>query len=489
MKKCLFSLIVLLISTASYCEDLPPHYNLIDQGKASFPRGQTWGTCWAFSTIYNLESNLYFNSNWDTFLLEPKRLSSYHMDKFSGFTRQGHDNHVNDTWYSGAGGGYQGSNTDNLKEGLIVHLGGDYHMATAYLANLGGAVTSWSIPDINYGNLPHEKFKAITKESSRYQKYMPHSVEWFNLGENNVEPLKKAILENGAIATLQYMEEEPHLHTHLGKEIHYYGGDKKPNHALNIIGWNDYLALPPLKPGMWIVVDSDHIDSNEMHIGSFYIPYADIYVGSSNEFGPVQFNDVKVVKYKNTYGHALHGWTHTFSQAKSVKNRYRLKGNELIVNVGIYITRESDKLIAHVKDMKGNDICVPKEVMKKRIGFYLIGMKCQAYEGELEVMLSSVSGEYATDGSKLFSLLLRNSSNDLPKEGSPVLVKSKALPRQSFFKRKEKWYDLYSYRWPKLIDEGIDIKRDRTANFSIYLYTADTADSADKSLGEESGDE
>lgn len=468
MNKSLFILFLLLFSSVSFSEGLPEYYNLIDEKKASLPRAQVWGTCWAFSSIFSMESNLNSNSSWSQLPFEPRKLSPYHMDKFSGFTRKGDKDHLNETWYSGEGEDYHGSNADNLDQGLIVHLGGDYFMAAAYLANLGGAITSWSLPELTYLNNPHEKFRTLLRESPRYQKYLPKSIEWLKFGSSNIEVLKREIMREGVVSTLQFMEEKPFSHTHLGNEIHYYGGDEKPNHALNIVGWNDHLVLPPLKPGMWIVVDSDHVDDNNFHLGEFYIPYADKYVGQSNDYGPVQFKEVRAVDFKNIYSHARHGWTHTFAPADQVKNNYLIGGDEVISSIGFYVTQEDDEVRIDVRDSKGRSICNSISVVKKNRGFYQEDLTCEPYDGKVEVILSSQSKEYATDGSKLFSLLL---NKGLPKQGEPILVESKASPGESFFRRGEKWYDLYNYEWPTLIDEGVPVKRKGTTNFSINIYT------------------
>lgn len=451
------------------------YYNLYDNGIAPEPKEQVWGTCWAFSSVYSLESDLNSNEAWTNSTLEPRILSPYHMDKFSGFTRSGHDKHVNDSWYSGQGKEYSGSNLDNLEEGLVVHLGGDFHAAAAYLTNNGGAVTAWSLPELNYTNKPHQKFSQITKQSSRYRRYMPRSIQWLELSKDHVTDLKRAIIKNGVVSTMQYMHQKPRLYSSEGREIHFYGGNKKPNHAINIIGWDDKMAMPPLLPGMWIVVDSDHVDDYEIHIGQFYIPYADTYVGRTNKYGPVQFTGVHETNFKTIYSHARHGWTNTFSSSDEVKNKYFVKSEERIQSVGLYATQAQDEILVKVQDPRGRDLCAQTQLRNKDKGFYLVNLSCKPHSGEVDIILASKSKEYATDGTKLFDLLLQLGSKgrELPPEGEPVLVKSKSLPSQSFYKKNGKWRDLYHYKWPSLEVQGRKIIRDKSANFAINLYTTD----------------
>jgi len=444
------------------------YYNLLDNGLAPNFEEQVWGTCWAFSSTYSMESNLLLRNKEDFNSLNPIGLSPYHMDKFSGFTRRGNKNHVRDDWYSGQGNDYSGSNRDDLDSGLVVHLGGDYKVAASYLSHNGGAINKWSLPKLTYFNKPHEKFSRIKRDDSLYRKYMPTSIEWLS-SSNQIETIKNAIVKNGAVATLQHMNSEPYSYAYDANEVHYYYGDKKPTHALNIIGWDDQMALPPLSPGMWIVQDSDHVDEYDLYIGKFYIPYADKYVGQSNEHGPVQFLGVSEFNYSNIHSHALHGWTNTVNGFEKVKNRYGISDTEKIKGISFYNVSKMDRIKIEVFDSRGQKPCGKSiEESFNNIGFYYIDLNCSPYKGNIDIVISSLSRKYATDGTKLFDLLL---GTELPKVGEAVLVKSKASPGESFYYKNKKWYDFYSYKWSNHKVEGKIIKRNKTGNFSINLYT------------------
>ena len=147
-------------------------------------RSQSWGTCWIHGTYAAMESNLSMNGNWLVAGMNGKPdLAEYHMDKFNGFNRKGKpDDEPNNTWYTGQKDPFPGSNYDEPLEsrdhGIIVHLGGDYRIATAYLTNFGAVnetedtIVSGSYPekriDFGYGDCD-----GIPKTDEAYRRFIP----------------------------------------------------------------------------------------------------------------------------------------------------------------------------------------------------------------------------------------------------------------------------------------------------------------------------
>ena len=177
-------------------------------------RSQSWGTCWIHGTYGAMESNLFMTGNWSVAGMagEPD-LAEYHLDKFNGFNRKGEPD---DTWYTGQKDPFPGSNLDEPLEsrthGLIVHLGGDYRIATAFLTNHGAVnetddtKVSGFYPekriDFGYGD-----YNGIPKTDDDYYYFIPRDVEWQTLYGTDIEKrqrIKQAVVDYGAVATCMY---------------------------------------------------------------------------------------------------------------------------------------------------------------------------------------------------------------------------------------------------------------------------------------------
>lgn len=436
---------------------------------------QSWGTCWAFTSIASIESNILIERSWSSAGMVD--LSEYHLDKFNGFNRDGHSSHKKNDFYSGQGKGYQGSNTDEPSKGLIVHLGGDFKMVAAYLSNIGGAVEETKTPTIDSTHSNHNQFGNLANEGVRYQNdytyYLPKSVEWLTYGstEENINRIKESIKKYGSVSSTQFMEEEPVSKTILGEEVHYYHGDKEPNHAVNIIGWDDEMVVIPFLPGVWKVQDSDHVDDVLGHIGYFLTPYADKYTGQHPEYGGVSYRGVKAREFSSIYSHALHGWQYEFKSEK-VSNIYKLKKGEIPSHVGAYSVEADDRLMAIVTDLKGNMLCHTSNEKKGNPGFYLLELKCDPSVNKnktLRVEIKAESGSYAYDATKAYKLLLNSS---LPEQGEPLIVPSKSNSGESFYFKDKEWHDLNKYRWASEEQYGLEVNKTGTANFAINLYTS-----------------
>ena len=144
--------------------DLRDYYGDGTTSYVTSVKTQNWGTCWTFATMASMESNLALTGTWTdvvgegTELTAEPNLAEYHLDKYSGFTRRGQpDDEVyegsSNVWMTGQRDPYPGSNYDEPLEsrdhGLIVHLGGDYQVSTAY-ATTNAAVMETSTTDIPY---------------------------------------------------------------------------------------------------------------------------------------------------------------------------------------------------------------------------------------------------------------------------------------------------------------------------------------------------
>lgn len=443
--------------------NLPQRFNILEQ--INWPaKKQSWGTCWAFASLASLESHIFqdkhFDKNKGAILL-----SEYHMDKFSGFSRKGAKDHVRNDWYTGQGENFFGSNTDDPYHGLIVHLGGDFKVASAYLINNLGAVENSRVQKINsYKDLSSfgdREDEGILKYNN-YQYFYPTKIMWLSHGsrEEIRERIKNHLLNYGAVATGQYMSEKPLGHIDPNNEFHFYYGKKDKNHAITIVGWDDQVAHPPLLPGAWIVRDSDHRDDQDIHINQFYVSYFDKFVADNSEMGAVSFGGVREIKNQKIYSHSLHGWQQSHIFENKVKNRFFLEQEEKIRSVTFLVVKENEEVTINITDDQNKNICKTYTNKFENPGFYTIDLEeCRLTKTNyLDIIQENKSNYYAVDSDKVFKLLLGNYKR-LPDLGEEILVKSKSQKNESFYYQDEKWYDLK------------DNQIHENSNFVLYLIT------------------
>jgi C1A family cysteine protease len=422
---------------------------------------QHWGTCWSFSTISSLESSILTQK-----LNHTSDLSEYHLDKYNGFNRNGNAEDPKDDWYSSQGKGFVGSNKDSINSGLLVHLGGDYFVSTAYLANTLGAVEENKTPKIK-GNKDFKNFGWTSKDGvllkNNYKHIFPKRVEWLSrTGSEKAirNRIKRYIRMHGSVSSAQFMNPKPTSY-YKGREVHLNLREKSPNHAINIIGWDDGFYQDG-QYGAWIIKDSDHeIDSSGEKLGPFYIPYSDLITGKDKNMGAVSFNSVEVRDTDTLiYTHSLHGWRYDFKFAEKVKSRFIITEEEqLITGIGIYIpTEKTTSNISIV--INSRNITNLKPFYSEFPGFYYL--KTPAIKispnSVVDLIQKNSSDIYALDSTSKIEVLL----------GTPQLkpqeVESKSDFNQSFYQKKSNWIDLKSRDNIKEIDFT-------KANFAINLYT------------------
>lgn len=468
----------------SATSDLPALYDLRDFEIKPLIKEQAWGTCWAFATMLSLESNLIKSSNWSGKHGPMPSLSPYYLDKYSGFTRKGADSHLNDTWYSGQGNRYPGSNTDQLNNGLVVHLGGDYFASSAFLTNHKGAVPQGQTPVIPrkgdhklFGDLPTE---GVLKENN-YEYYFPKKIIWLTKSgtkEEKRRKVKKAIMEHGAVASVQLKKDAPIAVAPDGLPVHgIFNKKKKPDHAINLIGWNDRILIGG-HYGAWLAQDSDHRTADDKPQGYFYVLYDDIYVATHPQQGGVSFQETDLAPFSEVYSHSLHGHRYTTApedQVRGVANKFKAKKDHTLKGVGLYTSGESTTFTLEIKsDLKGKSLLEEKGNLHMP-GFHYVDLSHEKLKwpkgSEIVAVLTLSDHQYAYDASSTFDLLLGN----LPPWGQPVSVHSKANPQESFWLKegpqKNTWQDFSTFvsKHNGQADHPHAAKN-ATANIALNLY-------------------
>lgn len=459
----------------------PTRFDLRQKKAIPGVREQSWGTCWAFATTLAMETNLQMTGEWSQVEEGLPHLSPYYLDKYSGFTRKGDDQHVTKTWESGQGSRFQGSNSDNLESGLIVHLGGDYRTAAATLTNSLGVPQQRLTPTIPrggdhqaFGDLPTE---GILKENN-YTYFFPKEILWLSLEGSDYQKrvrVKDAIMKYGAVGSSQVMEDDPLAFASDGMAIFgTFNKEKKLDHAINLIGWDDSIEWKGHR-GAWIAQDSEHRTTDDKPMGHFYILYDDVYAAKEMWMGAVSFRDVFVPNFKEVYSHSLHGFRYSTdprSKIEAVANRFVTNADQDLKGIGFYTTGFNVSYEVRIrKSLDGPSLheWIGKEELP---GFHYLETHDEKFswkKGEevfVEVTLSNHS--YAYDASSTIEVLL---GSPLPEWGKPIEVQSKASPNESFYLKGKQWKDFSSYVSP--YNEQKDhphSSKNPTANHAITLY-------------------
>ena len=221
-------------------EVLPEVYDLRSQGQVTPVKNQgRSGSCWTFSAIASLESSL-----------------------LPGETRDFSENHMKNLC------------SRNYPEGFDRDAGdgGNYNMATAYLAR-------WTGP-VDEEDDPYDGGSGVSPTDLAPEMHVQNVLFLPNLkSRNEVIVLKRAIMEHGAVYTDILMDNSNHSYYNPETSSYYCHDMGVCDHAVTIVGWNDtydrnLFATTPTLDGAWIIKNSWGTQFGDG--GYFYLSYCDV---------------------------------------------------------------------------------------------------------------------------------------------------------------------------------------------------------------------
>jgi C1A family cysteine protease len=441
--------------------DIPESYDLRDVDGNNYVtsvKDQTGGTCWCHGTMASMESNVLFTGVWEDYFadIDEPNFAEYHLDWWNGFNSFYNEDKSN-------------------AEGLDVHMGGDYRVASAYFTRGEGAVYDPSANDDSERDMPwyHD---APERYDEDYVVFYPFEIEWFVAGEDlaNIDVIKEQIMTHGALGTCmcyssRYMDVINNSYC-----SHYQYGSEDPNHSIAIIGWDDSKVTQAPELGAWLCKNS--WGSSYCDEGYFWISYYDHHSGQHPEMGAVSFQHVVPNPFGHFYYHDYHGWRDTFTESNEVFNAFTAVSDDPLCAVSFYTATDDVAYTVKIFDTFENNVLSNELTM-------ISGTI--DYTGFHTIMLDSIIP--LTEGDDFFVYL------DLSQGGQPfdrtseipvllgstfanTVVPSNAEPGESYYYLNGSWIDFFDYDFPFTIWEG-------TANFCVKALTAKQADlSCDDSI-------
>ncbi|MDE5884963.1 MAG: hypothetical protein K2H29_07825 [Oscillospiraceae bacterium] len=318
-------------SAAEVVETLPTYFDLRKLGLVSAVKNQkTTGTCWSFSAIASMETDLIRKHPWIN--LSEWHLAYYTYSQKFGFPIQ------------------NGGTLDD-----VFQQGGNFYMLSPMLTGWLGPVSESLFPFGDESVLDPDADWDTWKDVAEYH-VSDASVLAYHVGgdtfQEQLDAVKQAVYQGHAVSMSYYNKTSCYHPETFG---YYLGQDEKTGgnyHAVTIVGWDDQYSsenfnTDPGMNGAWLIKNSWGPDWGNDH-GYFWISYADPGMA---EFYYLETEPLQ--KHDQIYQHDDYGYWTAFSVGESdrvdyISNVFTAEKDTYLTSVMLCTPMPGEKYTIHI---------------------------------------------------------------------------------------------------------------------------------------------